>query len=64
MKMLVRKYTYSTSINLYFSAESESWLFTGILPNLYHPPETLGLRSETAGSLLVSRLNYFIEINQ
>lgn len=32
--------------------ENEKWLFTGILPNLYHPPETLGLKSDTSGSLL------------
>ncbi|CAF1239524.1 unnamed protein product [Rotaria sordida] len=34
--------------------KNERWLFTGILPNLYHPPETLGLRSDVAGSLLRS----------
>ncbi|CAF0757101.1 unnamed protein product [Adineta ricciae] len=32
--------------------ENERWLFTGILPNLYHPPETLALKSDVAGSLL------------
>ncbi|CAF4365869.1 unnamed protein product, partial [Adineta steineri] len=32
--------------------ESKQWLFTGILPNLYHPPETLGLKSDVVGSLL------------
>ncbi|UJR27289.1 hypothetical protein I4U23_008584 [Adineta vaga] len=32
--------------------ENEQWLFTGILPNLYHPPETLALKSDIAGSLL------------
>ncbi|CAF3366663.1 unnamed protein product [Rotaria sp. Silwood1] len=34
--------------------KSERWLFTGILPNLYHPPETLALKSDIAGSLLRS----------
>jgi hypothetical protein len=32
-------------------------LFTGILPNLYHPPEGLALKSDIAGGLLVSRNN-------
>ncbi|CAF3219791.1 unnamed protein product [Rotaria socialis] len=32
--------------------QNEQWLFTGILPNLYHPPETLALKSDTIGALL------------
>ena len=36
------------------TASNEQWLFTGILPNLYHPPETLALKSDVVGSLLVS----------
>ncbi|CAF1567664.1 unnamed protein product [Rotaria magnacalcarata] len=32
--------------------QNEQWLFTGILPNLYHPPETLGLKSDNNGALL------------
>jgi hypothetical protein len=62
--MLVRTFNYSIFIYLRFSAESEQWLFTGILPNLYHPPETLGLKSDVAGSLLVSKLYYYIQIDQ
>ena len=45
----------------YFLAENERWLFTGILPNLYHPPETLGLKSDVIGSLLVSIFYHYID---
>lgn len=38
----------------FFLADNQQWLFTGILPNLYHPPETLALKSDVVGSLLVS----------
>lgn len=48
------------SILKFLLADDQRWLFTGILPNLYHPPERLALKSDIAGSLLVTD-QYFSE---
>ena len=56
MKMRVSFYRIPCRISIKIDslAENERRLFTGILPNLYHPPETLALKSDVVGSLLVS----------